>query len=216
MFDIHTHILPNIDDGSSSIEDSIQMVLDLKEQGINSIILTPHFDIYQNRCNHNTNYIEEFNNFKKEIEKRNIDINLYLGNEIFYTSKVYKYLKEKKVFPLGNTNKVLIEFSFIDEIKNIEDIIYEFKIEGYEVIIAHVERYDYASYKLIKSWKEQGALIQVNASSFYETRKTKRLVRKLLKNKLIDYIASDIHSFRKSYISQFIKDYKDTSYFNFE
>ena len=216
MFDIHTHILPNIDDGSSSIEDSIQMVLDLKEQGINSIILTPHFDIYQNRCNHNTNYIEEFNNFKKEIEKRNIDINLYLGNEIFYTPKVYKYLKEKKVFPLGNTNKVLIEFSFIDEIKNIEDIIYEFKIEGYEVIIAHVERYDYASYKLIKSWKEQGALIQVNASSFYETRKPKRLVRKLLKNKLIDYIASDIHSFRKSYISQFIKDYKDTSYFNFE
>lgn len=216
MFDIHTHILPNIDDGSSSIEDSIQMVLDLKEQGINSIILTPHFDIYQNRCNHNTNYIEEFNNFKKEIKKRNIDINLYLGNEIFYTPKVYKYLKEKKVFPLGNTNKVLIEFSFIDEIKNIEDIIYEFKIEGYEVIIAHVERYDYASYKLIKSWKEQGALIQVNASSFYETRKPKRLVRKLLKNKLIDYIASDIHSFRKSYISQFIKDYKDTSYFNFE
>ena len=82
-------------------------------------------------------------------------------------------LKEKKIFPLGNTNKVLIEFSFTNEIKNIEDIIYEFKIEGYEVIIAHVERYNYANYKLIKSWKEKGALIQVNASSFYETQKQK-------------------------------------------
>ena len=110
----------------------------------------------------------------------------------------------------------MIEFSFINEIKNIEDIIYEFKIEGYEVIIAHVERYNYANYKLIKSWKEQGALIQVNASSFYETQKQKRLARKLLKNNLIDYIASDTHSFRKNYIGKFIKDYKETKYFEFK
>ena len=214
MFDIHTHILPNIDDGSLSIEDSIQMVLDSIEQGVTDIVLTPHFDIYHRKCLKDVDYIFEFNNLKKEIEKRKININLHLGNEIFYTPKVYKYLKEKKVFPLGNTNKHLLEFSFIDEIKNIEDIIYEFKIEGYEVIIAHVERYDYANYKLIKSWKEQGALIQVNASSFYETNKEKRLAKKLLKNKLIDYIASDVHSFRKNYIKQFINDYKDTSYFN--
>lgn len=213
MFDIHTHILPYIDDGSSSIEESIEMIKDSINQGITDIILTPHFDIYQSRCNHNTNYEEEFNNFKKELEKRNININLYLGNEIYYTPKVYKYLKEKKVFPLGNTNKVLIEFSFEDEITNIEDILYEFKIEGYEVIIAHVERYNYSNYKLIKSWKEQGAFIQVNASSFYETQRLKRLSRKLLKNNLIDYIASDVHSFRRNYISQFIKDYKETKYF---
>lgn len=216
MFDIHTHILPYIDDGSSSLEESIEMIEDSINQGIKNIILTPHFDIYQERCNHNTNYFEEFQNFKKEVEKRNIEVNLYLGNEIYYTPKVYKYLKEKKIFPLGNTNKVLIEFSFTNEIKNIEDIIYEFKIEGYEVIIAHVERYNYANYKLIKSWKEKGALIQVNASSFYETQKQKRLAKKLLKNNLIDYIASDTHSFRKNYIGKFIKDYKETKYFEFK
>ena len=216
MFDIHTHILPYIDDGSSSLEESIEMIRDSINQGIKDIILTPHFDVYQERCNHKTNYFEEFQNFKKEVEKRNIEVNLYLGNEIYYTPKVYKYLKEKKIFPLGNTNKVLIEFSFTNEIKNIEDIIYEFKIEGYEVIIAHVERYNYANYKLIKSWKEKGALIQVNASSFYETQKQKRLAKKLLKNNLIDYIASDTHSFRKNYIGKFIKDYKETKYFEFK
>ena len=216
MFDIHTHILPYIDDGSSSLEESIEMIEDSINQGIKDIILTPHFDIYQEKCNHNIDYFEEFQNFKKEVEKRNIEVNLYLGNEIYYTPKVYKYLKEKKIFPLGNTNKVLIEFSFTNEIKNIEDIIYEFKIEGYEVIIAHVERYNYANYKLIKSWKEKGALIQVNASSFYETQKQKRLAKKLLKNNLIDYIASDTHSFRKNYIGKFIKDYKETKYFEFK
>lgn len=216
MFDIHTHILPYIDDGSSSLEESIEMIRDSINQGIKDIILTPHFDVYQERCNHKTNYFEEFQNFKKEVEKRNIEVNLYLGNEIYYTPKVYKYLKEKKIFPLGNTNKVLIEFSFTNEIKNIEDIIYEFKIEGYEVIIAHVERYNYANYKLIKSWKEKGALIQVNASSFYETQKQKRLAKKLLKNNLIDYIASDTHSFRKNYIGKFIKDYKEIKYFEFK
>ena len=216
MFDIHTHILPYIDDGSSSLEESIEMIEDSINQGIKDIILTPHFDIYQEKCNHNIDYFEEFQNFKKEVEKRNIEVNLYLGNEIYYTPKVYKYLKEKKIFPLGNTNKVLIEFSFTNEIKNIEDIIYEFKIEGYEVIIAHVERYNYANYKLIKSWKEKGALIQVNASSFYETLKQKRLAKKLLKNNLIDYIASDTHSFRKNYIGKFIKDYKETKYFEFK
>ena len=216
MFDIHTHILPYIDDGSSSLEESIEMIEDSINQGIKDIILTPHFDIYQEKCNHNIDYFEEFQNFKKEVEKRNIEVNLYLGNEIYYTPKVYKYLKEKKIFPLGNTNKVLIEFSFTNETKNIEDIIYEFKIEGYEVIIAHVERYNYANYKLIKSWKEKGALIQVNASSFYETLKPKRLAKKLLKNNLIDYIASDTHSFRKNYIGKFIKDYKETKYFEFK
>lgn len=215
MFDIHTHILPYIDDGSSSLEDSIEMIKDSINQGIKDIILTPHFDIYQARCNHKTNYQEEFSKFKKELEKRNLEVNVYLGNEIYYTPKVYKYLKEKKIFPLGNTKKVLIEFSFDDEIKNIEEIIYEFKIEGYEVVIAHAERYIYSSYNLVKSWKEQGALIQVNASSFYESLKQKKLARKLLKNNIIDYIASDVHSFRKNYISKFIKDYKETKYFEF-
>lgn len=215
MFDIHTHILPNIDDGSSSLEDSINMVLDAVNQGITNIILTPHFDVYQRKCYLDTDYQKEFDNFKKEIEKRNINVNLYLGNEIYYTRGVYKYLKERKIFPLGNSKKVLIEFSFVDKIENIEDLIYEFKIEGYQVIIAHAERYYYSNFKLIKKWKEYGALIQVNASSFYGDRKTKKLAIKLLKNNLIDYIASDVHSFRKNYIKKFIDEYKETKYFEF-
>ena len=69
---------------------------------------------------------------------------------------------------------------------------------------------------MAREWKEKGALIQVNASSFYGSRKIKNIANKLLKEKLIDYIASDVHSFRKNYIKQFVNDYKDISYFDFK
>lgn len=216
MFDIHTHILPNIDDGSSSLEESIKMVEDAIDQGVSDLILTPHFDVYGLKCDINTDYQKEFDNFKDEVIKRNLKINLYLGNEIYYTKGVYKLLRDKKIFPLGNTKKVLIEFNFNMFDINVEDLVYEFKVEGYQIVIAHVERYNYSNYKLIKEWKEKGALIQVNASSFYGERKIKNLVNKLLKDNLIDYIASDVHSFRKNYIKQFVNDYKDISYFDFK
>lgn len=216
MFDIHTHILPCIDDGSESIEESINMLEDAIKQGITDIIFTPHFDTYQNKCNLDTNYQLEFDNFKKEVEKRNLKINLYLGNEIYYTKGVYQFLRNKKIFPLGNSNKVLVEFSYEKFRHNIEDVIYEFYVEGYQTIIAHAERYNYSNLKLIKKWKEKGALIQVNASSFYGDKKRKKLAVKLLKHNLIDYIASDIHSFRKNNIKQFIEDYKETKYFDFK
>lgn len=216
MFDIHTHILPNIDDGSASLETSIKMLQDAIDQGVSDLILTPHFDIYGLKCDVNTDYQKEFNNFQEEVIKRNLKINLYLGNEIYYTKGIYKYLKSKKIFPLGNTNKVLIELDFNNYNVNFEELIYEFKIEGYQVIIAHAERYSYSNYKLIREWKEKGALIQVNASSFYGSRKIKNIANKLLKENLVDYIASDVHSFRKNCIKQFIKDYKETSYFDFK
>ena len=68
---------------------------------------------------------------------------------------------------------------------------------------------------MIKKWKEKGALIQVNASSFYGDKKIKRLVTKLLRKNLIDYVASDVHSFRKNDIQKFVKDYKKSEYLNF-
>lgn len=216
MFDIHTHIIPNIDDGSETLEDSLRMIEESIRQGITDIILTPHFDIYGQKCDIDTNYQLEFDNFKKEVEKRNLKVNLHLGNEIYYSKGIYRFLKNKKIYPLADTNKVLIELDYEKNLDNVEELIYELKIENYDVVIAHAERYDYSSYKLIKQWKELGAYIQVNASSFYGDRKQKKLAIKLLKKKLIDYIASDVHSFRKNCIKQFIDDYKETKYFDFK
>ena len=216
MFDIHTHIIPNIDDGSSSLEDSILMIEDSIKQGIKNIILTPHFDIYGMKCDVDTNYKNEFIKFKEEVAKRNLDVNLYLGNEIYYTKGIYKLLREGKIYSLGDTNKVLIELDFVNKIDNFEEMLYEFKVENYQVVIAHAERYNYSNFKLVREWKKLGALIQVNASSFYAYKKIKKLAQKLLKANLIDYIASDVHSFRKNCIQNFIKEYKTTKYFEFK
>ena len=110
----------------------------------------------------------------------------------------------------------MIELDFNNKIDNFEEMLYEFNVENYQVIIAHVERYNYSDFKLIKEWKKLGALIQVNASSFYSDKKTKKLAQKLLKANLIDYIASDVHSFRKNCIQDFVKDYKTIKYFDFK
>jgi len=161
MFDIHTHILPCVDDGSSSLEESIKMIEDAVNQGITDIILTPHFDVYGNKCDLKTDYQLEFNKFEDEIKKRNIPIKLYLGNEIYYTKGVYKFLKNKKIFPLGNSDKVLIELSYENLKYHMDDIIYEFYVEGYQVVIAHVERYHYSNYKLIKNGKKKEHLYKL-------------------------------------------------------
>ena len=116
MIDIHTHVIPFVDDGSKSLEDSISMIKHEIEIGVDTIIATPHHIFHRYECS-----VEEikknFNLLKEEIKKQNLKIELLLGQEIYYSSRedVISLLKEGKLLTLNNTNKVLLEFSFTRE-----------------------------------------------------------------------------------------------------
>ena len=218
MIDIHTHIIPYVDDGSPNLETSIAMIKHELAIGVDEIIATPHH-IYS-RYESTVEVIKErFNFLCEEVKKQNLPVNLYLGQEIYFTHKedIIQMLKEGKLLTLNNTNRVLLEFSFHREPENLLEVIYNFRVNGYQVIIAHVERYEWMTYQKVVALANEGAKIQINSDAVlgYTSWKEKRFVKKLLKNNLVDYVASDTHSFRPSSLDKSYKKTKNPDLFNY-
>ena len=219
MVDIHAHIIPGVDDGSPDLETSIAMIKHEISIGVDSIICTPHHIYHRYEKS-----VEEIkNNFlllKEAVKKENLPIKLYLGQEICYSHRedIIKMLQEGKLLTLNNTNRVLLEFHFTREPEDILDIIYNFSIHGYEVIIAHVERYEWMTLDKVIALKGEGALIQINSNSYLglTTWKEKRFTKLLLKKGLVNYVASDTHSFRPSTLDKSYKKIKNPDLFNYQ
>ncbi len=219
MIDIHTHIIPGVDDGSPNLETSINMIKHEIEIGVESIICTPHH-IYHRYEKSVEEIKERFNELNEEVKRLNLPVKLYLGQEICYTHRedIIKMLKEHRLLTLNNTNRVLLEFSFTREPEDLLDIIYNFTINGYQVIIAHIERYEWITLEKVVMLRNEGALIQINSNSYLglTTWKEKRFTRKLLKKGLVDYVASDTHSFRPSTLDKSFKKIKNPDLFNYQ
>ena len=219
MIDIHTHIIPGVDDGSPNLETSIEMIKHEISIGVDSIICTPHH-IYHRYEKSVEEIKSNFRLLKEAVEKENLPIKLYLGQEICYSHRedIIKMLQEGKLLTLNNTNRVLLEFHFTREPEDLLDIIYNFSIHGYEVIIAHVERYEWMTLDKVIALKGEGALIQINSNSYLglTTWKEKRFTKLLLKKGLVNYVASDTHSFRPSSLDKSYKKIKNPDLFNYQ
>lgn len=197
MIDIHCHILPNVDDGSESLEESIEMAKIAESEGITKIVNTSHchFDFKYKKGNELKLELEKFNQALKE---ENINIEVLLGNELYYTSDLIERFNELDFFSMNNSKYILMEFSPINFPKNIEDVIYEIKIRGYIPIIAHAERYKQVQedVNIVLDCIKEGALIQVNASSILgkNGEKVEDTSKKLLDNNMVHFVATDAHS----------------------
>ena len=218
MIDIHAHVIPCVDDGSPNIETSISMIKHEIDIGVTEIYCTPHH--IHKRYEKSVEEIKEnFRLLKEAVEKENLPIKLYLGQEICYTHRedILGMLKAGQLLTLNNTNRVLLEFSFHREPEDLLDIIYNFGVNGYEVIIAHIERYEWMTYDKVVALRTEGAKIQINSNSYLgvEGFKEKWFVKKLLKNNLVDYVASDTHSFRPSTLDKSFKKIKNPDLFNY-
>ncbi len=197
MIDIHSHILYGVDDGCKTMDDAINMIKECIKSGITDLFFTPH---YSYRRKYTVSYEEiemKFDALKQEVSKNNLNINLYLGSEIDETSQIYNFLKNSTCHTMNQTKYVLVDFG--TRIADIDDICYELIVRGYIPIIAHPERYTYIDdIDLMKKWKKTGALLQVNASSLFSNGIIKKQASLLLKNKLVDFIASDTHQNNKT------------------
>ena len=201
MIDIHSHILPAIDDGSSGLEQSLQMIKESVEQGVTDIFLTPH---YRSSYKKEREDIEiAFEQFKKFVQEQNISINLYLGQEIYVEKGIKGLLKENKVLTLNGSKYVLVEFDYAREC-DISEIVYELKLLGYIPVVAHLERYSYADIYTAMDIKSSGGLIQVNAASIvnHGIKSKAKFAKNLIKNGLVDFIASDAHFNRENHMKQ--------------
>ena len=193
MIDIHNHIIPNVDDGSISLDTSISLLQEAKKQGIDKIICTPHYRPHM--------FETPIEVIKKEFDNLNglaneIGIDLYLGQEIKCKNcnDIIKFIENNDIILMNNKKILLLEFSYTND-PDINEVIYNARIKGYKVIIAHVERYSYVTLEDVISFKENGAYIQVNADSVLGNNglKVKKFIKKLIKNNLVDFVASDMH-----------------------
>lgn len=208
MTDIHSHVLFSLDDGSYSIEESLELLKKMKSLGYNNIILTPH---YIKGSDYNANNERKRNNFyllKEAIKEQNLNINIYLGNEIFITDNIPELIEQDEISSLNHTRYLLIEFPFHNQILNLEDIIYEIKLKGYIPVIAHPERYTYFqdNYDLVEELKDMDVLFQCNYVSIlgYYGKSAEKLFKYLLKKRYVSFLGSDIHHLDRAF---FIDNY---------
>ena len=196
MIDIHTHIIYDVDDGSDTIEESVAILKSAVLNGVTDIVLTPHY-IEPTEYN-KEKVLNNFKQLKQEAEKQNIQVKLYLGNEIAMYGNVLQILSQTDIASLANSKYVLIEFPMNIDVDYVSDTIYEMRIKGLVPIIAHPERCECfrRHYDRIVEAVEEGALIQCNTGSILGVygNTAKKIVKKLLKDGLIHFFATDTHS----------------------
>lgn len=194
--DIHTHILPGVDDGAAKLPDALKLLRMAHEDGTSAIVLTPH---YRGRYRRNTpeDLQNGFETLCAEVKKELPDLHLYLGNEAGWERELGEKIAEGRVLTLHDTPYVLLEFEFTCLRSHVLDGIMGIINCGYTPIIAHAERYDIfrKDKALAGEALAMGALIQLNADSVLGKRGfgLKCCCRRLLKRGQVHFIASDAH-----------------------
>ncbi|MFA6800938.1 MAG: CpsB/CapC family capsule biosynthesis tyrosine phosphatase [Acholeplasmataceae bacterium] len=189
MIDVHSHILPLVDDGSQSFEESIKIIQEEIKQGVTHIVCTPH--VYGKEQKQDRKFqIEQFQLLKEKVKA--LPVKLILGAEVYYHFHIQLDLD---AYVFENTNIVLMEFSTVHDTP-IEEVIFNFQSKGYQMIVAHIERYSYLSIEDIQKIRKTGALIQMNSSAVIgsDHYANKSHVKQILKHKLVDIIATDTHN----------------------
>lgn len=197
MIEFHSHLLPNIDDGSKSFEESLNTIKKMIDLGYKKIVITPH---YINGTSFNANNSKKwqlFTDLKEKVKESNLDIELFLGNEIFIDENILSLIKQNEICTINDTKYIFIELARHDVVNNLEEIIFKLISKGIIPIIAHPERYIFIKkdYEKINKLITLGVLFQVNFESINGKygRESKKLVKYIFKNNLAKFIGGDIH-----------------------
>lgn len=195
--DLHSHLIPNIDDGSQSIDQSLEMIQALSSLGVKKIITTPH--IHPRYPNTPEIIMIGLKKLQDELVKTNIQIEVEAAAE-YYVDESFreKVQNDDQILSFGN-RKVLVEAPFQNKPIYFESVIFDLKSKGYHPVLAHPERYHFleGSLEWLHELKEIGVLFQVtlgSISGYYGTIPA-RIGSQLLKLGMVDFLGSDLHRF---------------------
>lgn len=192
MIDFHSHILPGIDDGSKSYEESKNLLLEAKDIGFSKIISTSHYapDCFETPEYKREQMINELNSEENIPE-------IILGSEIFLNYNIIDLLKEYKASTINKTNYILFELPLRDRFYNLKDILNRLKESDYKLILAHPERYSIVQKDInfLYELRDMGIKFQSNYGSILGVYgfSAKSTMKKMLKNNLVDFLGSDVH-----------------------
>lgn len=196
MIDFHSHVLPNVDDGSKSVEETFKLLEEAKEAGFDGVISTSHYmeEYYEVNVAERKVWI---NALSENLYQKNIDLKLYLGNEIYISKNIIDFLETGKATSINNSNYVLFEFPMNSKPMDMYDIIYDMLEYKLVPVLAHPERYSFVQKEpnLVYDLIQKGVLMQSNYGSILGMygEKAQIIVRKLLENNMVHFLGSDVH-----------------------
>mgnify|MGYP003604582483 CR=1 FL=1 len=199
--DIHNHLLPGIDDGAKTIQETTELIAAMKELNIHKGIATPH--TFNSKWNNTSQTIKTAFRIATK-EKANKEFLKNYASEYMLDSSLMAKMKEEELLCLHD-NFLLLEFPMLSNPFNLYEMLFEIKIKNYKIILAHPERYLYLHNSMVKyeKLKEFGVFFQLNLLSLtgYYGKIIQKKALELLENDLYDFTGSDIHS--KTEINQF-------------
>ena len=193
--DIHSHLIPGIDDGAPDLETSVALIKGLQALGFKKLITTPHImaDLYPNT----PEIIREgLADVRAALEAENIDIAIDAAAEYLMDEGFADKIQAGNLLTLGD-NYVLVEMSFISPPPNLDQLLFQLQTKGYRPIMAHPERYSYYGSDLsnFERLKDRGCLLQLNLLSLsgYYGPDVRRVAVKMLQTGLFDLAGTDLH-----------------------
>ena len=194
--DMHSHLLPGIDDGAEDVQQSLELIKGMRSLGYKKLITTPHvmWDMYKN-----THEVikEKFAEVKKAVETAGIDVEIHAAAEYFLDEHVEELMRNKEPLLTIKDNMVLTEFSMAFPSMNIKEILFDMEMQGYQPIVAHPERYVYLEKNkdFYRELKDVGCLFQLNILSLggHYGRSVTELAHYLLKNNYYSLLGTDLH-----------------------
>lgn len=193
--DVHSHLLPGIDDGSKSLDESIALISALNHLGYTRFITTPHTMMHR-YPNSSESILRALDTLQNGLENAQVPVTIEAASEYYLDEHFVDLINNKDLLTFGN-NLVLFEMSYVMAPVELDRILSSLQDSGYTPVLAHPERYLYFhtnndSYALLK---QKGVMFQVNINSLggYYSKSVQSAARTLMKNGWIDYLGSDVH-----------------------
>ena len=195
--DMHCHLVPQVDDGSKCIEESIECLNVLKAVGYNKVIITPHFQ-YPRFPNDEDDIRRRYEEVKQQAKGAGVDIDIAgIGGEYRIDSGFAKRLENPRFLKVGD-RYVLVEFSLHQQMMGCDEMIFDMQMKGYEVILAHPERYPYLNVQgtRMEQLKNQGVFFQINALSLggFYGEEARHKAYEMLEAGWVEFMGTDTHN----------------------
>ncbi|WP_234971279.1 tyrosine-protein phosphatase [Halanaerobium congolense] len=201
MIDLHSHILTGVDDGAASAEESLAVLKAMEAKGVKKVAATSHYPLYE-IDNYKGFILDKLQQLRQEAEAAGLEIEILSGSEILIDRKTAELFYRDQLLTLNETNYILLETYPNTYPDYFSDLIHDLKAMGYQIIIAHPEKYPYiqADFSLLYQWVEEyGLNLMLNSSSLVGKHgsKTKETAEKILRLGLPQLMASDTHGIKR-------------------
>lgn len=193
--DIHSHLIPGIDDGARTMDESIAMLAKFESLGYKKVITTPHImsEVYPNNAER---ILEGLEHVRENAQKLGLNIEIEAAAEYYFDETLELRIKDKKLLTFGD-NYVLTEFAFHNAPQFEGKLFFDMQMAGFKPVLAHFERYLYflGSVEKAAEYREKGVNIQVNINSLsgHYGQEVKKQAQRLIDAELVDFIGTDCH-----------------------